>query len=153
MYSASKIKTSKKETKKFLRNYFLSVCLAVVIRSQTRKIDVFFRNLDPHNSSVSSQEKCWFVAGICIIWNRVLSGQGKPGKPGKTAFFSKSQGKPGKVRENQKNQYKIREKSGNFFSVYFVLECFASICSTRVLYSVIYLISILFLVSYSNGCH
>ena len=60
---------------------------------------------------------------------RVLSGQGKPGK---SVFFSKSQGKPGKVSENQKNQYKIREKSGNFFSVSFALECFASIYSTRV---------------------
>ena len=85
--------------------------------------------------------------------HRVLCGQGEPGKPGKSVFFSKRQGKPGKVRENQKHQYKIREKSGNFFSVYFVLECFASIYSTRVLYSVMYLISILFLVSYSNGCH
>ena len=85
--------------------------------------------------------------------HRVLCGQGEPGKPGKSVFFSKRQGKPGKVRENQKHQYKIREKSGNFFSVYFVLECFASIYSTRVLYSVMHLISILFLVSYSNGCH
>ena len=38
------------------------------MRSQTRKIDGFFRNLDPHSSRLSSQEECWLVAGICIIW-------------------------------------------------------------------------------------
>ena len=40
---------------------------------------------------------------ILMFWkdliNRVPSGQGKPGKPGKRAVFRKSQGKPGKVRE------------------------------------------------------
>ena len=28
----------------------------------------FFRNLEPHNSRPSSQEKWWFVAGLCLIW-------------------------------------------------------------------------------------
>ena len=28
----------------------------------------FFRNLDLHNSRLFSQEKWWFVAGICLIW-------------------------------------------------------------------------------------
>ena len=47
---------------------FLSICLLVVMRCQTGKADVFFRNFDPHNSRLFSQEKCWFVAGIRIIW-------------------------------------------------------------------------------------
>ena len=29
---------------------------------------LFFRNLEPHNSRPSSQEKWWFVAGLCFIW-------------------------------------------------------------------------------------
>ena len=28
----------------------------------------FFRNLDLHSSRLFSQEKWWFVAGICLIW-------------------------------------------------------------------------------------
>ena len=56
------------------------------------------------------------VYDFCFLWNhRVPSGQGKPGKPGKRTFFEKSQGKPGKVRENFGFIYEVREKSGNFF--------------------------------------
>ena len=48
---------------------FFSICLHVVTRSQTLKNDVFsFRNLDPYKSRLYSQEKWWFVAGICLIW-------------------------------------------------------------------------------------
>ena len=35
----------------------------------------FFRNLNPHNSTsfkrkrvVITRKKCWFVAGVCLIW-------------------------------------------------------------------------------------
>ena len=31
------------------------------------KMNFFFRNLDPHNSTLFSQEKWWFVAGICLV--------------------------------------------------------------------------------------
>ena len=39
----------------------------------------------------------------------------KPGKTGKMGIFSKSQGKPGKVRQNRKKESKVREKSEKFF--------------------------------------
>ena len=49
------------------------MCLPIVTRSQTRKIDSFFL----HNSRFNrkngrySQEKCWFVAEICLIWELI----------------------------------------------------------------------------------
>ena len=45
-----------------------SICLRVLTRSQTGKNVFFFRNLGPHNSRLFSQEKGWFMAGICLIY-------------------------------------------------------------------------------------
>ena len=50
------------------QNKFLPSYLPVVTRSQTGENDVFFRNLGPQNSTLFSQEKCLFVAGIWLIW-------------------------------------------------------------------------------------
>ena len=44
--------------------------------------------------------------------NRVDTEPGKSGKPGKQAFFTKSQGKPGLVRELFILFIQVREKSG-----------------------------------------
>ena len=55
----------------YWQNKFLSICLPVVTRSQAGKIDGFFRNFNSHNSRLFSQEKCWFVAGIFLIWKLV----------------------------------------------------------------------------------
>ena len=45
---------------------FFSICLPVVMRSQTGIF--FFRNLDKHNSRLFSQEKWCFLTGISLIW-------------------------------------------------------------------------------------
>ena len=37
-------------------------------RNKMIYIFFFFRNLDLHSSRLFSQEKWWFVAGICLIW-------------------------------------------------------------------------------------
>ena len=46
------------------QNKFFSIYLPVLTRSQTG-IFFSFRNLDPQNSRLFSQEIKWFVAGIC----------------------------------------------------------------------------------------
>ena len=49
-----------------------------------------------------------------LALGRVRTAQGKPGKPGKSYFFEKNQGKPGKLREFSDHFYNLRENSGNF---------------------------------------
>ena len=45
----------------------------------------------------------------------LIQGSDKPGKPGKTAVFEGTQGKPGKLREFLMKFFKLRENSGKIF--------------------------------------
>jgi len=54
--------------------------------------------------------KCEFEKQLVDTGFRAV--RGKPGKLGKRAVFSKSQGKPGRVRESCKESSLVRESQG-----------------------------------------
>ena len=83
---------------------------------------IFWRQNDHRIFQVGSIRRWIFIYVtlkfiiILISFYRVLSGQGKPGKPGKGAIFRKSQGKPGKVREFFVKYFKSQGKFREFLS-------------------------------------